>query len=129
MLATFDCVLLRGQSECIPTHRMQNVEVAHPFVSRDDIGGGVSFGMTDVQTSSAGIREHVENVKFRLGRIEIFVAGIWRVKKLPLFPDFLPFQLDLVEGIRFATLVHEEPLTFNHEYTRINTSYVCWNPM
>jgi hypothetical protein len=34
---------------------------------------------------------------------------------LPLLPDCLPFWLDLVEWIRFATLAHEKPLTLNHE--------------
>jgi hypothetical protein len=33
------------------------------------------------------------------------LAGIWRVKKLAFFPDFLPFRLDLVERIRFSTRV------------------------
>ncbi len=75
-----DRVLLRRQTECVPAHRMQNVEAAHAFVARDDVSGGVTFGMSDVQTRAARIRKHVEDVKFRLRRIEIFLARIGRVK-------------------------------------------------
>src|SRR5439155_19093845 len=107
MLAALDRVLLRGQTERVPTHRMQNIKSAHPFVSRDDVGGGVTFRVSDVQPGAARIREHVEDVKFRLGRIEIFLAWISRMKKLPLLPDRLPFWLDLIERIRFAALAHE----------------------
>src|SRR5439155_26415075 len=104
MLSSFDRVLLRRQPKSIPTHRMQNIEAAHAFVTRDDISSGITLGMSDVQPRSARIREHVEDVKFRLGWIEILFAGIWRVKKLPFFPDRLPFRFDLIEWIRFAAL-------------------------
>jgi hypothetical protein len=50
----------------------------------------------------------------------MFFAGIWRVEKLPLLPDCLPFWLDLVEWVRFATLTHDKLLTLNHEWTRMN---------
>jgi hypothetical protein len=49
----------------------------------------------------------------------MFFAGIWRVKKLSLLPDCLPFWLNLVEWIRFATLAHDKP-DVNHEWTRMN---------
>ena len=83
---------------------MQYVESAHSLVTREDIRGGVAFRVSDVQPGTARIREHVEDVKFRLGRIEIFLAWISRMKKLPLLPDRLPFWLDLIERIRFAAL-------------------------
>ena len=104
VLAGFDRVLLRGQTECVPTHRMQHAEAAHPFVARNDVRGGIPFGVSDVQARPAGVRKHVEDVKFALRRIETFLARIGRMKKLPLFPDGLPLWFDLVEWIRFATL-------------------------
>ena len=104
MLAAFDRVLLRGQAECVPTHRMQHVEAAHPFVASYDVRGGVTFGMPNVQARPARVRKHVEDVKFWLPKVETFFARIGRMKKLPLFPDGLPFRFDLVERIRFATL-------------------------
>ena len=99
---------------------MQHVEAAHSFVPRHNIGGGVTFRMADVQSSPAGVWEHVEDVEFGLGRIEMFFAGIWRVKKLSLLPDCLPFWLDPVKWVWFATLVHEKRLKLNHEWTRMN---------
>ena len=122
MLSGFDRVLLRRQPECVPTHWMQDVEPAHAFVPRNDIGGCVTFRMANVQSSPTWVGEHVEDVKFRLGRIEMFFAGIWLVKKLPLLPDCLPFWLDLIKRIRFATLAHDRLLTLNHEWTRMNTN-------
>src|SRR5436190_2172027 len=98
---------------------MQEVEAAHAFVPRNDIGSRVTLRMANVQPSPARVGEHVEDVKFRLGRIEMLFAWIWRVKKLPLPPDCLPFWLDLIERIRFATLAHDEPLTLNHEWRRM----------
>jgi hypothetical protein len=50
----------------------------------------------------------------------MFFARIWRVKKLPLLPDCLPFGLDLIEWIRFATLAHDKLLTLDQERTRMN---------
>src|SRR5438034_736015 len=111
VLSGFDCVLLRWQTECVPTHWMQDIEPAHSFVARNDIGRGVAFRMSDVEAGSAWVGEHVEDVKFRLGAVEIFLARTGRMKKLPLFPNRLPFWLDLIERIRFAALAHENLLT------------------
>src|SRR5262249_44598806 len=96
MLTGFDRVLLRRQAKGVPAHWVQNIEAAHPLVTRDDVCGGVAFRMTNMQTGPAGVRKHVEHVKFWLFRIETFFAGIWRVKKLALVPDCLPFRLHLV---------------------------------
>src|SRR6266567_8836936 len=116
MLAAFDRVLLSGQTECVPAHRMQHAEATHPFVPRNNIGGGITFGMSHVQARPAWVREHVEDVKFWLRRIETFLARIRRMKKLPLLPDALPFWFDPVEWIRFAALVtHADLETNNHE--------------
>src|ERR1700730_16094499 len=104
MLPCLDRVLLSGQSERVPAHRMQDIEPAHPFVTRDDVGRGVTFRMSDVQTGAARIREHIEHVKLRFLWIETLLFGIERVKDLALIPDFLPLRLDLVERIRFAAL-------------------------
>src|SRR5438552_8572565 len=118
MLAAFDRVLLRGQTECVPTHRMQHVEAAHPFVAGYDVRCGVTFGMSNVQPSPARVRKHVEYIKFWFPGIETLLAGIGRMKKLPLLPDGLPFWFDLVERIRFATLAtHGCSRTFKNQYS------------
>ena len=106
MLAGLDGILFRRQSECIPAHRVKDIEAEETFVARDDIRGGVAFRMADVEPGAARVRKHVEHVKLRLGGIEIFLAGIWRVEGTLLVPVRLPLRLDPIEGIRFATLVH-----------------------
>jgi len=104
VLAAFDCVLLRRQSEGIPAHRMQNVEPAHALVARDDIGRRVTFRVPDVQPRSTRIRKHIEHVELWFLWIETWITRILRAKRLSIFPDALPFRLDLIEWIRFAAL-------------------------
>ena len=48
VLSGFDRVLLRRQTKRVPTHRMQDIESTHPFVTRNDIGRGIAFGVSDV---------------------------------------------------------------------------------
>ena len=104
MLTRFDRVLFCGQTERVPTHWVQHVEATHPFIARDDVGSGVAFRMTNVQPRPARVGKHIEHVEFWLRRIETFLAGIGRVKKLAVVPDGLPLRLDLIEWIRFAAL-------------------------
>ena len=108
MLAGLDRVLFRRQAEGIPAHRMQHIEAAHALVARDDIGRGVAFGMADVQARAARIREHVEDVEFRLWRDRSPSRPDWaREKSAASSQMALPFRLELIEGIRFAALAHE----------------------
>src|SRR5262249_41077641 len=102
MLASLDRVLLGRQSECVPAHGMQHIEAAQPFVTRDDIGGGVAFRMSDMQAGPTRIREHVEHIELWSLGIEVLVARIRHMKNLPLVPDFLPLRINLVEWIWFA---------------------------
>ncbi|KAG0505628.1 MAG: hypothetical protein Udaeo_10130 [Candidatus Udaeobacter sp.] len=104
MLTGFDRVLLRGQTEGVPAHRVQNVEAAQPLIARNDVGRGVAFRMTNVQPRPAGIRKHIEHVEFWLRWIETLLARVGRVKNLVLVPDRLPFRLDLVERIWFTAV-------------------------
>src|SRR3984893_13255022 len=102
MLAALDRVLFRRQTKRVPSHRMQYVEPAHSFVTRDNVGGGVTFRVPDVQASAARIRKHIEHVEFPFARIEILLARIRSVKNPALVPNGLPLGLDLVERIWFA---------------------------
>src|SRR6516165_8218063 len=99
MLTGFDRVLLRRQTKCVPAHRVQHIEAAHPLITRDNVSCRVAFRMPNVEASSARIREHIEHVEFWLCRIKTFLAGIGSVKNLPLIPDGLPFWLNLIERI------------------------------
>ena len=57
-----DRVLLGGQAERVPAHRMQHVDAAHALVARDDVGRGVALGVADVEARARRVREHVEDV-------------------------------------------------------------------
>ena len=105
MLAGLDCVLLRRQAESVPSHRMQHIEAAHLFIPPDDVRGRVAFGVTDMQTLAARIREHIEHIVFRLRRVEAGFAGIGDVECLLLIPNALPLRLKLVEWKRSAFLL------------------------
>ena len=106
MLTGLDRVLLGGQTERVPAHRVQHVETAQALVARDDVGRGVALGMSDVQPRAARVGEHVEHVVFRPRRIEARLAGIRRVESAAFFPERLPLRLELVERIRFAAFAH-----------------------
>ena len=64
-------VLFRGQAEGVPAHGMQHVPAPHPFITGDDIGRDIAFGMTHVEPGSRRIREHVENIKLGLGGVDL----------------------------------------------------------
>ena len=85
-----DGVLLGGQAEGIPAHRVQHVEAAHPLVTRQDVGGGVAFGVAHMQTAPAGVWEHVEDVVLRLA-----ATVVRRAEGLVLFPIVLPLGFDV----------------------------------
>ena len=87
---------------------MKNVETVQTLVARDDIGGGVTFRMSDVQTRAARVGEHVEDIELRFGGIEVRFAGVRRMKGARFVPDGLPLRLEAIERIRFAALVHAE---------------------
>ncbi len=103
---------------------MKNIEAAHPLITRHDVGGGVTFRMTDVQAGAAWIRKHVEHVELRFGRIEISLAWVERVEKLAFVPNRLPLRLDLIEWIGFASLAHEEELDRINKIRRIKTKFL-----
>ena len=116
MLAGFDGVLFRRQTEGIPAHRMQHVEAAGPAVARQDVRGGVAFRMTDMQARAAGIRKHVEDVilwrQLRGGHfarnlmaqaegmaVRHKVVRVEGAESLLCVPDLLPFGLDQMKRI------------------------------
>src|SRR5690606_15244529 len=88
-------VLLGRQAERVPADRVQHVEAAHAFVAGDDVRGRVAFRVTDVQAVAARVREHVEDVKLRLRRIDVFGCPEGAL----LLPVALPFGLDVLERI------------------------------
>ncbi len=118
VLAGLDGVLFGGQAEGVPAHRVQDVVALGAMIAGDDVGRGVTLGMTDVQTGPGRVGEHVERVE--LGR-ELavgvprgegvlggdFLAGVPGAKGLLLVPEALPFGLDDMKGILSASDRHK----------------------
>jgi hypothetical protein len=89
-------VLLCGQAERVPAHRVQHVEAAHSLVASDDVRRRIAFGMADMEPIAGRVREHVEHVVFRLRRVDL--RG--RAKRGLTVPIGLPLRFDLLERIR-----------------------------
>jgi hypothetical protein len=88
---------------------MEHVEPLHALVTGDDIGGGIAFKMTDVQSGSGGIGKHVEAIKLGLRLV------IHRPKRPMLFPIGLPFRLDGVVIVGFTHDFAQERLATSHQ--------------
>src|SRR5689334_10100787 len=89
MLPGLDRVLLGGEAERVPAHRVEHVVAAHAPGARQDVGGGVPLGMTDVQADAGRVGEHVEDVA--LGPAAP-ARGAERPVRVPVV---LPARLDL----------------------------------
>ena len=83
-----DGVLLGGQAEGVPAHRVQHVETAHSLVARDGVGADVALRVPDVESLTGRVGEHVEHVELGSGGIERRLEG------LVLDPVALPVGLD-----------------------------------
>ena len=83
-----DRVLLGGQPERIPAHRVEHVEVAHAPVARHDIGRSVPLRMAHVQARTRRVREHVEHILLLLALAPLRREGV------VLVPVVLPLAFD-----------------------------------
>ena len=86
--AGLDGVLLGGQPEGVPAHRVQHVDAAHPLVAGDGVGADVALRVADVEARARRVGEHVEHVELGPARIELGAKGS------PLRPVALPARLD-----------------------------------
>ncbi len=87
MLPGLDCILLGGESVGIVAHRVKHIESAQTFVARENVGGNVTEGVTDVQPCSRGVGEHVEHIEFRALGVDFSAVG------MVIFPILLPALL------------------------------------
>ena len=86
--ARLDGVLLGGEAEGVPSHRMEHVEALHALVAAEDVGRRVALGVADVQARARRVREHVQTVELRLAVPRL------GPERLVLEPVFLPLLLD-----------------------------------
>ena len=98
MRTRLDGVLLGGQTVGIVAHRVEHIEAFQPFVSCINIRGDIAQWVTYVQARTRGIREHIQDIEFRLivvniNLIDFVVAPIL----LPLFLDFVEVVIHIIE--------------------------------
>ena len=86
MVARLQRILFRRKSERIESHRVKDVVSLHALHPCNNVAGGVTLRMTDVQTLSARIRKHVQNVVLRLRLV--FRVG---AESAVFLPELLPF--------------------------------------
>ena len=77
MFAGAHGVAFGGQAEGVPSHGMEYVEPPHPLIPRNNIRGGVAFGVADMQPVAAGVGKHAQAIKFFA--IRVFASGKTRV--------------------------------------------------
>src|SRR5436190_15117548 len=109
MLSRPDRILLRRQTKCIPTHRMQNVETPLPAIPCQDVRSRVTFRVANMQSRPARIWKHIEDVILRRClppvafckwmRSRNRLTGVPRPKRLLVIPELLPLRLDQVAGV------------------------------
>ncbi len=90
VLSGLDGILLGGQAESVVAHGMEYVEAVEALVAGEYVGGDVAQRVSDMQTGSRGIREHVENIIFG------FVAALGRGIDTAFFPLLLPAAFDFL---------------------------------
>ena len=87
--------VLRRQAEGVPSHGVEHVEAAHPFVARDHVADGVVPHMAHVDPARR-IGEHLEAVVLRLRSVLGHLEG------LLLLPGPLPAFFNFLEIVPFV---------------------------
>ena len=86
-----DRILFGRQTERIVSHRMQYRLATVAPISAIDVRRGVSFGVTDVQSGSAGVREHIEDIQFPCA---VRIRHLRAAERLVRLPIALPLRLN-----------------------------------
>ena len=94
--AGLDCVLFRWESECVPTHWVEDVVAIGLFVAGKYVGRRVTFRVADMEAGTGGVREHVQGVVLGL------VVIVDSLEGLLFFPVLLPAGLDFGEFVGVA---------------------------
>ena len=101
MLPGLNGVLLGRKAESVVPHRVKHIEALESLVAGIYVAGDVAQRMADVQTCSGRIREHIQNIELRLGRI------LLRLESAVLGPVGLPLFLNFPEiVVHFITVVY-----------------------
>ena len=96
-----DGILFRRKPKRIIAHRMQNIEPAQYFISRQYIRRNISECMPHMKPGSRRVGEHIQDIKFGLvAPIFYLISAVF----LPIGPLFLLDLAGFVLHILFAIL-------------------------
>ena len=103
-----------GETERVVSHRVQHVVAGHALVAGVDIGADESQRVTNMETGTGRVREHVHDEQLRtFGEVARAVGwtlgqrpcGVGRVVRASILPALLPCGFDRVgEGSVVAVL-------------------------
>src|SRR5580700_99161 len=113
MDAAIDRILFGGKPKSVIPHRVEDVEPFQPFIAGEDIAEWVA----DVQPRAAGIREHIQDVEFRFGRIVGYFVGPVRC------PALLPFLFNISEVVLHKPCWKKVKSLLGLEIMRTNNRY------
>ena len=80
MGAGFLGMLLGGQAESVPAHRVHHAHAPHPVEAANDIRRGVTLGMANMKPIAAGVGKHIQNVHFAA------FGKFWSLESAIFFP-------------------------------------------
>ena len=105
VLAGLDGVLFSGKTKCIKAHRVEHIASGHPLETAVDVGADVTQWVAHMESSTGGVRKHVENKQFlaalcNLGGISQRPGGIRGMECSLFLPVLLPAGLDLLGNHR-----------------------------
>ena len=93
VLTRLNGILLGRQTKSVVTHWVQDIKAAQTLVTRVDIRCDITQRVTNMQTCSRRIGEHIQNIEFGAAVIDLHMVG------LALLPLLLPFGFDLFEVV------------------------------
>ena len=97
VLTGLDGILFGWQSVGVVAHGMQHVKAFQTLVARIYVAGNVTKRMSHMQTRTAWVGEHVENIELRSALVDIYLVGF----VIP--PVLLPLFLNLVKIVLHIT--------------------------
>src|SRR5580658_4202434 len=117
MDGAIDRILFGGKPKSVIPHRVEDVAPFQPCIAGEDISGDIAEWVADVQPRAAGVREHIQDVEFRFGRIVGYFVGPVRC------PALLPFLFNISEVVLHKPCWKKVKSLSGPEIMRTNNRY------
>ena len=88
MLSGLNGILLGRKAKCVISHRMEHIKAVEPLVTGKNVTCNISERVSHVQSGTARIREHIQNVVLRFITVFLSLEGLF------LGPSGLPLAFD-----------------------------------